>query len=348
LSTWWRPARRADIGLDVADLPSSTFVITNRQWHVLYRFLRAVQAEGMDVLPRDNVLVPTNLCHVWGSAILSADMDRWFQLGEFDGEAVVPAGIVHESQATRFLNSHELVPLGGSPLGTWLNKIGQQLATTPTGLVISSRRRNPVAVELEKKGAKANVTELAKQTDASGNVIPPVLHLGLSWNARKTSGDDFDLDGSMVGLNENDTNVGIGADWFCFYNNQSAGGGTVRHLKGDNLTGEGEGDDEVIEINLGQVPDTIKKFDILITIHQWAERKQSFAEVSNAMARVFDPSTGTELVRIKLSDDAGPDDTAARIAQLYRDDSGAWQIKKFGDFYEKTGLGDLVAKYNIA
>jgi tellurium resistance protein TerD len=203
----------------------------------------------------------------------------------------------------------------------------------------------------QKRGSKANLTDLAKQTDGSGNTIPPKLVIGLSWNARKTQGDPYDLDGSVVGLDDND--LSVGGDWFCYYNNKSTPGGVIRHLKGDNLTGDGEGDDEQIEIDLAQIPANIKKLDILITIHKAVERKQSFAEVSNAVARIFDPATatggapGTDLVRVKLTDDADEDANAARIAQIYRTDDGAWNVKKFGDFY--TGeLKGLVDTYKIA
>jgi tellurium resistance protein TerD len=351
MSTWWRAARRADLGLDDNALAYKPFTITNRAWYVLYQFLKSLGVQGLETLAGDDVLVPTNLAHHWGNAILSADMDKWFQLGEFDGEAVVPIGIVHESTAPQYINTHELVSLGGSAIGAWLYKIGQELAIAPSGLVISSRRRQHVAVELEKRGSKANLTDLAKQTDGSGNTIPPKLVIGLSWNARKTQGDPYDLDGSVVGLDDND--LSVGGDWFCYYNNKSTPGGVIRHLKGDNLTGDGEGDDEQSESDLAQIPAHLTKLDILITIHKAVERKQSFAEVSNAVARIFDPATatggapGTDLVRVKLTDDADEDANAARIAQIYRTDDGAWNVKKFGDFY--TGeLKGLVDTYKIA
>jgi hypothetical protein len=296
LSTWWSSARRADLGLGDATLSNKTFTVTNRGWYVLYQFLKTLGVQGLDVLAGDGVLVPTNLAHHWGNAILAADMDRWFQLGEFDGEAVVPVGIVAENLAPQYINTHELVPLAGSAIGDWLHRIGQELAIAPSGLVVSSRRRNPVTVELEKRGSKANLTDLAKQTDAAGNLIPPKLIIGLSWNARKT---------------------------------------------------QGEGDDEQIEVDLAQVPAHVRKLDILITIHKAIDRKQSFAEVSNAVARIFDPATGSELVRVKLTDDAAEDSNAARIAQIFRTDDGAWNVKKFGDYY--TGeLKGLVDTYKIA
>jgi tellurium resistance protein TerD len=345
LSTWWSSARRADLGLGDATLSNKTFTVTNRGWYVLYQFLKTLGVQGLDVLAGDGVLVPTNLAHHWGNAILAADMDRWFQLGEFDGEAVVPVGIVAENLAPQYINTHELVPLAGSAIGDWLHRIGQELAIAPSGLVVSSRRRNPVTVELEKRGSKANLTDLAKQTDAAGNLIPPKLIIGLSWNARKTQGEPYDLDGSVVGLDDND--LSVGGDWFCYYNNPTVAGGVLRHLKGDSLDGSGEGDDEQIEVDLAQVPAHVRKLDILITIHKAIDRKQSFAEVSNAVARIFDPATGSELVRVKLTDDAAEDSNAARIAQIFRTDDGAWNVKKFGDYY--TGeLKGLVDTYKIA
>lgn len=344
MSTWWRVARRADLGLGDTTLGQISFTITNRGWYVLYGFLKTIGTQGLDTLAGDRVLVPTNLAHHWGSAILAADMEKWFQVGEFDGDAVVATDIVYETAAPIYLNTHELVPLGGTPIGNWLYKIGQELASTPSGLVIDSRRRNPVAVELEKRGSKANLTDLAKQTDSAGNLIPPKVIVGLSWNARKTQGDPYDLDGSIVGLNDND--LSVGGDWFCYYNNPTVAGGVVRHLKGDSLDGSGEGDDEQIEIDLARVPDNVKKLDVLITIHKARERKQSFAEVSNAVARVFDPATGNELVRAKLTDEADEDANAARVVQIYRTDDGNWNVKKFGDYYSGE-LKGLVDAYKI-
>src|SRR2546430_1624111 len=131
MSTWWRSARRADLGLGDTTVNAQSFAITNRGWYILYSFLKALRVEGLGTLAGKGILVPTNLARLWGNAILSADLDRWFQLGEFDGEAVVPVGIVHESDATKYLNSHELVPLVGTPLGAWLLSIGQELALAP-------------------------------------------------------------------------------------------------------------------------------------------------------------------------------------------------------------------------
>jgi hypothetical protein len=77
MSTRWSPARRADLSFDKTDLPGQTFFITNRDWYDLFRFLRALNVQGLETLAGDGVLVPTNLAHHWGNAILSADLDRW-------------------------------------------------------------------------------------------------------------------------------------------------------------------------------------------------------------------------------------------------------------------------------
>jgi tellurium resistance protein TerD len=342
MATRWSAARRADIGLDAS---AEVFYISNKSWYILYGILKTLHADGLDTLAGDRVLVPTNLAHHWASKILSADLGRWFQLGAFDGEAVIPVGVVHESAASQYLNTHELVPLGGSPIGAWLTDIAQKLATTPSGLVINSERNTPVAVELEKRGSKASLTDLAKQTDSSGNLVPPKLVVGLSWNARKTQGEAYDLDASVVGLDDNDQSVG--KDYFCYYNNPAVPGGSIKHLKGDSLDGSGDGDDEQIGVDLAQVPGNIKKLDVIITIHKARERKQSFAEVSNVVARVFDPANNNELVRVKVTDEADEDSNAVRVAQLYRTDEGKWNVKKFGDYY--TGeLQGLVDTYKIS
>jgi tellurium resistance protein TerD len=344
MSTRWSPARRADLSFDKTDLPGQTFFITNRDWYDLFRFLRALNVQGLETLAGDGVLVPTNLAHHWGNAILSADLDRWFQLGVFNGEAVVPAGIVHESEATKYLNTCELVPLAGSVLGDWLTGVGQELAMASTGLVINSRRSFRVTVELEKRGSKVDLTKLANQTDAQGNLVPPSLVVGLSWNARKTTGEPYDLDASVVCLNDSDKS--INDKYFVFYNNPSSPDGAIRHLKGDSRDGSGEGDDEQIAIDTAKLPDTVRRIDVIVTIDQAKERKQSFAEVSNVLARIFDPNTNENLVIAKLTDEADETSTAARVAQLYRTDDGGWHVKKFGDFYD-NGLKGLVDAYEI-
>lgn len=247
MSTWWKAARRADLGLADNALSYKPFNISNRGWYVFYQFLKALRVEGLGTLAGNGVLVPTNLAHLWGSAILSADMDKWFQLGEFDGEAVIPVGIVHESDATKYLNSHELVPLGGTPLGTWLLHIGQELVATPTGLVISSkpRRGNSVSVNLV-KGAKVDLTK-----EAGGTLTK--VRVGLGWDVRQTAGDAYDLDAAVIVVDG--AGKSIGSDYFVYYNNLKAPGEVIVH-QGDNLTGAGDGDDEQIVISLDKLPAT--------------------------------------------------------------------------------------------
>lgn len=345
MSTWWSLARRTDI--DLGNLGYVPFNITNRAWYVLYRFLASLQVQGLPQLTGDDVLIPTNLAHHWGNAILNANPDAWFQVGEFDGSEIIPVSIVHESVATQYINTHELVPLQGSEIGEWLNHIGQRLAAAPSGIIITSKPPRSLmddVVDLEKRGSRANITDLAKQTDGAGNLVPPVLDLELSWNARKTQGDDWDLDASAVALNDNEVNTD--PQWFVFYNNQSSPNGAIRHMKGDSLDGGGDGPDEVIRFNFADIPAQFTRIDVVVSINKAKERKQSFAEVSNAYARVVDPATGKELVRAKLTDEADEDSTAARFVQFYRTDSGAWFIKKFGDYYT-GGLKELTDAYEI-
>ena len=119
--------------------------------------------------------------------------------------------------------------------------------------------------------------------------------IGLGWDTNASdTGADFDLDASVFLLDSN-AKVANEKD-FVFYNNLSSSDGSVVHT-GDNRTGEGDGDDEVIMIDFSKIPSEIKKIAICVTIHDAEARRQNFGQVSNAYIRVVDATTNTELVR---------------------------------------------------
>src|SRR6185295_17671735 len=137
------------------------------------------------------------------------------------------------------------------------------------------------------KGANVDITK-----EAGGTLT--VARIGLGWDARKGDGDPFDLDASVVGCDEN--GLSAGADWFVFYNRLRSPGDAIVH-QGDERTGDTEGDDEQIVVDLTKLPANIFELAVAVTIHEAAQRGQNFGQVSNAYVRVSDETTGTELTR---------------------------------------------------
>ncbi|MBQ4310542.1 MAG: TerD family protein, partial [Oscillospiraceae bacterium] len=139
--------------------------------------------------------------------------------------------------------------------------------------------------------------------------------VGLGWDTNKYDGGfDFDLDASAFLLDGN----GKAQDEkdFIFYNNPTNANSSVKYM-GDNKTGEGEGDDEQVLIDLPSVPENIQKIDFTVTIYEADKRNQNFGQVSNAYIRIVDESSGTELIRYDLSEDFSIE-TAVIAGELYR------------------------------
>lgn len=183
------------------------------------------------------------------------------------------------------------------------------------------------------KGANVSLTK----TDPS---IKRVL-VGLGWDARSTDGQPFDLDASAFLLNE--TGKTRSSADFIFYNNLSSVEGSVKHT-GDNRTGEGDGDDESLKINLDLVPADVAKIVFVVTIHDAAARGQNFGQVSGAFIRLVNEDSQNEVTRYDLSEDASTE-TAMLFAELYRH-NGEWKFKAIGQGY-KGGLASVCAQYGI-
>lgn len=165
--------------------------------------------------------------------------------------------------------------------------------------------------------------------------------VGLGWDARSTDGQDFDLDASCFMLGANGK-VRQDSD-FIFYNNLKSADGSVQHT-GDNRTGEGEGDDESININLFKVPADVTRMAIAVTIHEADKRRQNFGMVSNAFIRVVNAKTGREIARYDLSEDASTN-TAMIFGELYRHNN-EWKFKAVGQGYD-GGLGPLARNFGV-
>ena len=172
--------------------------------------------------------------------------------------------------------------------------------------------------------------------------FPMQFAVGLGWDTNSTdTGVDFDLDASVV-LVASNGKVRSDAD-FIFYNQMKHVSGAVEHT-GDNRTGEGEGDDETVNVNLSLVPNDINKLTVFATIHEADVRKQNFGQVSNAYVRLVD-TNGKELVRYDLTEDFGSE-TAVVFADIYKH-NGEWKLKAVGAGY-KGGLRALLAPVGIA
>jgi tellurium resistance protein TerD len=167
------------------------------------------------------------------------------------------------------------------------------------------------------------------------------VRVGLGWDTRVTDGQGFDLDASAFVLTA-ENKVRSDAD-FIFYNNKNGANGAVVH-QGDNTTGEGEGDDEVVIVNLDQLPPDVSKISFAVTIHDADSRKQNFGMVTNAFIRVVNESGGTELARFDLSEDASTN-TAMIFGDLYRNGE-EWKFKAIGQGFD-GGLGPLAKSMGV-
>ena len=184
------------------------------------------------------------------------------------------------------------------------------------------------------KGQKVSLTK--------GNPGLRKIMVGLGWDINAfDSGADFDLDASAFLA---------GADGRCpterefiFYGNLEHSSGAVKHM-GDNLTGEGDGDDEQIEVDLSKVPANIEKIAFTVTIYDAETRHQTFGQVSNAFCRIVDVSTGAELVRFDLGEDFSIV-TAIVVGVLYKH-NGEWKFNAIGSGFQ-GGLAALCGHYGI-
>lgn len=166
--------------------------------------------------------------------------------------------------------------------------------------------------------------------------------VGLGWDPRATDGTEFDLDASALLLGANGKVRGE-AD-FIFYNQLKSVDGSVEHT-GDNRTGAGDGDDEVIKVDLSRVPADVDKVIFVVTIHDADARKQSFGQVGGSFIRVVNEVSGAEVVRYDLAEDASTQ-TAMIFAELYRH-GAEWKFRAIGEGYA-GGLKALANNFGMS
>lgn len=185
-----------------------------------------------------------------------------------------------------------------------------------------------------KKGQKIDLT---KTNPGLSKIL-----VGLGWDTNKYDGGaDFDLDASVFLVDA--TGKATSDSDFIFYNNPTHPSGSVQYM-GDNRTGEGEGDDEQINIDLSLVPANIDRIAFTVTIYDYEARKQNFGQVSNAFIRIVDVANNIELMRYDLSEDFSIE-TALVIAELYRN-NGEWKFQAIGSGFQ-GGLAALCANYGL-
>ncbi|MCX4630063.1 MULTISPECIES: TerD family protein [unclassified Streptomyces] len=183
------------------------------------------------------------------------------------------------------------------------------------------------------KGGNVSLTKAAPNLTA--------VIVGLGWDARTTTGVDFDLDASAI-LTNDQGKVASDSN-FVFFNNLKSPDGSVEHT-GDNTTGEGEGDDEAIKVNLAGVPADVAKIVFPVSIYEAESRQQSFGQVRNAYIRVVNQADNSELARYDLSEDASTE-TAMVFGELYRN-GAEWKFRAIGQGYA-SGLRGIAQDFGV-
>lgn len=181
---------------------------------------------------------------------------------------------------------------------------------------------------------KGEAVVLSKVAPTLNNVV-----VGLGWNPA-TEGAAFDADASVF-LLSGDARVRSDAD-FIYFNNKQSADGSVQHM-GDNRTGEGDGDDEQIKINLSTVPGDVQSIPVTVTIYQATARNQSFANLSEAFVRLVNEETGEEVARYDLSGMGA--EKSMVFGKLDRTADG-WAFTAVGQPVAGE-IGDLAASYGV-
>ena len=183
------------------------------------------------------------------------------------------------------------------------------------------------------KGGNVSLTKMAPSLQA--------ITVGLGWDVRTTTGADFDLDASALLLGA-DGRV-IDDQHFVFFNNLRSPDGAVEHT-GDNLTGEGEGDDEQIKIGLSGLPPQADRVVVAVSIYDAETRQQTFGQVRNAFMRVMNAAGGSELARYDLTEDASTE-TAMIFGEVYRNND-EWKFRAVGQGYA-DGLAGIARDFGV-
>ncbi|WP_026477774.1 TerD family protein [Alkaliphilus transvaalensis] len=200
-----------------------------------------------------------------------------------------------------------------------------------------------MAINLQ-KGQKIDLTK--------GNAGLSEIMVGLGWDPVTQSNTgffgklfgggaaDIDCDASVLMLNDKDK-LGNKSNLIYFGNLKSTCG-SVRHT-GDNLTGDGDGDDEEIIVKLKSVPPSIQKLVFVVNIYDCISRKQNFGMIQNAYIRIVDQANRKELVRFNLTEDYSGK-TALVVGEIYRQEN-EWKFAAIGQGTQDASLSEIIRKY---
>ena len=183
---------------------------------------------------------------------------------------------------------------------------------------------------------KGDNINLSKTNPTLKNIV-----VGLGWDVRKTDGETFDHDASIL-MVKADGKAQSDAD-FIYYHQKDSLCGAIHHT-GDYLTGAGDGDDESIHVFLDKVPTDIQKLIICVSIYDADKKKQNFGQVLNAFIRLVNIDTNEEVTRYGLSENASTE-TAMIFGEIYRYE-GEWKFKAVGQGF-KSGLAELIRQHGI-
>ena len=187
-----------------------------------------------------------------------------------------------------------------------------------------------------------NLTKGQKVDLTKGNPSLKNIMVGLGWDVNEfDSGYAFDLDAAAFMLGSNGKCPT--EKEFIFYGNLQHNSESVIHM-GDNLTGEGDGDDEQIKVDLAKIPANVDKIAFTVTIYDADVRKQNFGQVSNSYIRIVDEITGNEIIRYDLGEDFSIE-TAAVFGELYKN-GDEWKFNAIGSGFQ-GGLAALCGHYGI-
>ena len=188
------------------------------------------------------------------------------------------------------------------------------------------------------KGQRIN---LSKEVEGLSKIM-----VGLGWDAAKQSGGILNhLFGSTsysIDCDASAITMGNGNKYrACIYYGNLSEDNVYHH--GDNLTGDGDGDDEQITVDLAQLSSEIERIVFVVNIYNCTERKQDFGLIKNAYIRLVDESTGKEICKYNLSDDyAGK--TAMIFAEVYRN-NGEWKFNAIGQGTNDASISQLINRY---
>lgn len=182
-----------------------------------------------------------------------------------------------------------------------------------------------------KKGQKTNLSKMNPNLDE--------IDVCLGWDVGVNTNYDLDSEAFLLDKNEKV----IGDSWFVFYNQPMSPDGSVKHC-GDNKTGQGDGDDEILHIKLSQVNPAVEKIIFIVTINEAKEKGYNFGNIKNAFIRVVDKQSNIELVNFQLSD-YYKEVISMMVGELYKKD-GQWRFNPIG-----AGTGDdlegLCRRYGV-